>query len=141
MSGGPVVDDGWLRIYGGGGGGSATGEGLPSLAQVNRFPEPLRAKSSVWPPTSPAGPGRPIRGSSGMCEPVVDRTGTGCRSGPTGSTERGPARSSSTWPTRITTHAGLLAACRVQGVAVEVRTLVVLTCAVTFFLTAGTLPG
>ncbi|MFD0266278.1 DUF2625 family protein [Streptomyces sp. NPDC127106] len=34
-TGGLLVDDGWVRVYGG---GSAAGGGLPSLAQVNGFP-------------------------------------------------------------------------------------------------------
>ena len=35
--GGLVLDDGWLRVFGG---GSGSGEGaMPSLAQVNAFPE------------------------------------------------------------------------------------------------------
>lgn len=33
--GGPVLDDGWVRVFGG---GTRAGGGLPSLAQVNRFP-------------------------------------------------------------------------------------------------------
>ncbi|MER6346506.1 DUF2625 family protein [Streptomyces sp. NPDC001595] len=35
-TGGLVVDDGWVRVFGGG--RSVAGAGLPSLAQVNRFP-------------------------------------------------------------------------------------------------------
>ncbi|MGW7205628.1 DUF2625 family protein [Streptomyces sp. NPDC054837] len=34
--GGLVLDDGWVRVFGGGSGASG---GLPSLAQVNRFPD------------------------------------------------------------------------------------------------------
>ncbi|MFJ9550194.1 DUF2625 domain-containing protein [Streptomyces erythrochromogenes] len=36
-TGGLIVDDGWLRVFGGGSGPVAAGR-LPSLAQVNRFP-------------------------------------------------------------------------------------------------------
>ncbi|MFB0627102.1 DUF2625 domain-containing protein [Streptomyces sp. AB3(2024)] len=36
-SGGLLVDDGWVRVFGGGS-GSAAGGRLPSLGQVNRFP-------------------------------------------------------------------------------------------------------
>jgi hypothetical protein len=35
-TGGVIVDGGWLRVFGGAAGASAAG--LPSLAQVNRFP-------------------------------------------------------------------------------------------------------
>ncbi|MFJ8866881.1 DUF2625 family protein [Streptomyces sp. NPDC102473] len=41
-TGGLLVDHGWVRVFGG---GSETGGGLPSLAQVNRFPadfDPVR---------------------------------------------------------------------------------------------------
>ncbi|MER6183877.1 DUF2625 family protein [Streptomyces sp. NPDC001652] len=34
--GGLVLDDGWVRVFGG---GSEASVGLPSLAQVNRFPD------------------------------------------------------------------------------------------------------
>jgi hypothetical protein len=37
-TGGLVVDDGWVRVFGG---GSSANGGLPSLAQVNRFPASL----------------------------------------------------------------------------------------------------
>jgi hypothetical protein len=43
-SGGLLVDDGWVRVYGGGPG--AAHGGLPSLAQVNGFPETFDAG---WP--------------------------------------------------------------------------------------------
>ncbi|HEY3870464.1 MAG TPA: DUF2625 family protein [Actinocrinis sp.] len=36
-SGGLVLDEGWVRVFGGGSGGTDAG-GLPSLAQVNAFP-------------------------------------------------------------------------------------------------------
>ncbi|MER5893454.1 DUF2625 domain-containing protein [Streptomyces sp. NPDC001876] len=45
-TGGLLVDDGWVRVYGG---GSATGGGLPSLAQVNRFPADV---DPVWHPAT-----------------------------------------------------------------------------------------
>jgi hypothetical protein len=37
-TGGILVHDGWLRVYGGSGGGPA---GLPSMAEVNGFPDPV----------------------------------------------------------------------------------------------------
>ncbi|MFI8241587.1 DUF2625 family protein [Streptomyces sp. NPDC085866] len=44
--GGLVLDDGWLRVYGG---GSAATGGLPSLGRVNGFPEEF---DPVWHPAS-----------------------------------------------------------------------------------------
>ena len=46
--GGLIVDDGWVRVYGGGSSGSATA--MPSLAQVNAFPA---AVDPAWQPESP----------------------------------------------------------------------------------------
>ncbi|MFJ5779550.1 DUF2625 family protein [Streptomyces sp. NPDC093094] len=45
-TGGLLVDNGWVRVFGG---GSVTGAGLPSLAQVNRFPADF---DPLWRPTS-----------------------------------------------------------------------------------------
>lgn len=45
--GGLILDDGWLRVFAGGAGHSA--DGLPSIAQVNRFP------ASFDPEWQPAG--------------------------------------------------------------------------------------
>lgn len=45
-TGGLLVDNGWVRVFGG---GSATGGGLPSLAQVNRFPADV---DPVWHPAT-----------------------------------------------------------------------------------------
>lgn len=52
--GGLILDDGWLRVYGGGSdggesGGEAEGAGMPSLAQVNGFPE---AFDPTWQPSA-----------------------------------------------------------------------------------------
>lgn len=44
--GGLVLDDGWVRVYGG---GSAAAGGLPSLGRVNRFPEEF---DPAWHPAS-----------------------------------------------------------------------------------------
>ncbi|KDN82218.1 DUF2625 family protein [Kitasatospora cheerisanensis] len=43
-TGGLLVDDGWLRVYGG---GTGAGDGLPSLGRVNRFPA---APDPAWHP-------------------------------------------------------------------------------------------
>ncbi|MFI8907095.1 DUF2625 family protein [Streptomyces albidoflavus] len=45
-TGGLLVDDGWVRVFGG---GSGEGTGLPSLAQVNRFPSET---DPAWHPAS-----------------------------------------------------------------------------------------
>ncbi|MEU7372449.1 DUF2625 family protein [Streptomyces albidoflavus] len=45
-TGGLLVDDGWVRVFGG---GSGAGTGLPSLAQVNRFPAET---DSAWQPAA-----------------------------------------------------------------------------------------
>ncbi|MGW2938501.1 DUF2625 family protein [Streptomyces sp. NPDC001156] len=45
-TGGLVVDNGWVRVFGG---GSAADRGLPSLAQVNRFPTDF---DPVWVPAA-----------------------------------------------------------------------------------------
>jgi hypothetical protein len=45
-TGGILVHDGWLRLYGGSGGGPA---GLPSMAEVNGFPDPVEPD---WSPTA-----------------------------------------------------------------------------------------
>ncbi len=45
-TGGLLVDSGWVRVFGG---GSVTGGGLPSLAQVNRFPADF---DPVWHPAA-----------------------------------------------------------------------------------------
>lgn len=44
--GGLVLDDGWVRVYGG---GSAAAGGLPSLGRVNRFPKEF---DPAWHPAS-----------------------------------------------------------------------------------------
>jgi hypothetical protein len=45
--GGLVVDDGWVRVFGGGSGGGV--DAMPSLARVNAFPE---AFDPAWHPVS-----------------------------------------------------------------------------------------
>lgn len=46
-SGGLVVDGGWVRVFGGGSG--SDDRGLPSLAQVNRFPADF---DPAWSPSA-----------------------------------------------------------------------------------------